>query len=72
MLLNETRLGFVEILKKYGADISTKTEKIVHGEKVGNLTINYSIIKPFKINKEKIPSMIDEIPLLAILATKAN
>ena len=72
ILLNETRLGFVKILKKNGADISTSTEKIVHGEKVGNLTINYSTIKPFKINKEKIPSMIDEIPLLAILATKAK
>ena len=72
ILLNETRLGFVNILKKYGADISTKTENIIHGEKVGNLTINYSIIKPFKIDKEKIPSMIDEIPLLAMLATKAK
>ena len=72
ILLNETRLGFVNLLKKYGADISTKTENIIHGEKVGNLTINYSIIKPFKIDKEKIPSMIDEIPLLAMLATKAK
>ena len=72
ILLNETRLGFVNIVKKYGADISTKIENIIHGEKVGNLTINYSIIKPFKIDKEKIPSMIDEIPLLAMLATKAK
>ena len=72
MLLNETRLGFVKILKKYGADISTNTGNIIHGEKVGNLTINYSIVKPFKIDKEKIPSMIDEIPLLAILATTAK
>ena len=72
MLLNETRLGFVKILKKYGADISSITGNIIHGEKVGNLTINYSIIKPFKIDEEKIPSMIDEIPLLAILATKAK
>ncbi|MCK5106880.1 MAG: 3-phosphoshikimate 1-carboxyvinyltransferase [Elusimicrobiales bacterium] len=76
-LLNPTRMGFIKILKKMGADISFKNknsaDKIKTGhEPYGDIKVKYGKLKPVIIRKSAIPSMIDEIPLIILAATQSK
>ncbi|PCJ18176.1 MAG: 3-phosphoshikimate 1-carboxyvinyltransferase [Candidatus Cloacimonadota bacterium] len=72
VLLNPTRIGFFDVLKKMGGNVVIEKEWQVNGEKVGNVRIKYASLKSFELFEKDIPSLIDEIPVLAILATQAN
>ena len=72
VLLNESRIGFVEVLNKMNCLISKSNESIHNGEKVGDLTISSSNLKAIEIESETIPSIIDEVPILAVVAAFAN
>ena len=69
--LNPTRTGFIEVLKRMGANIETEitTE---FPEPVGKIKVSFKGLKGGTITKEEIPSLIDEVPLLAVLATQAH
>ena len=69
--LNPTRTGFIEVLKRMGADITTEVTKALP-EPVGNIRVQYSNLKGIIVGKDEIPSLIDELPLLAVLATQAE
>lgn len=70
--LNPTRTGFLEVIKDMGADIKILNHKNINGEKVGTLLVKYSNLVGIEIDKKLIAKMIDEIPLIAILALKAE
>lgn len=70
--LNPTRTGMIDILAKMGANIKIFDEQEICGEKVGTLQVKYSQLKSCEISGEIIPRLIDEIPILAILATQAE
>ncbi|MBC8213501.1 MAG: 3-phosphoshikimate 1-carboxyvinyltransferase [Candidatus Marinimicrobia bacterium] len=71
LLLNPTRSGFISIAKKMGADIKILNKEINFNETVVKLRIRSSKLKSVTISSQEIPSMIDEIPILAVLATQA-
>ena len=68
VLLNESRIGFVEVLRRMNCLIVQSNESIHNGEKVGDLTFSSSSIKAVEVEPEIIPSIIDEIPILAVVA----
>ena len=69
--LNPTRLGFLNALQKMGAHI--ETEILSPGpEPIGNLVIKHSELKAISIGSQDIPSLIDEIPILAVVCTQAH
>ena len=72
VLLNESRIGFVEVLNKMNCLITKSNESVHNGEKVGDLTIGASNLKAIEIESETIPSIIDEVPILAVVAAYAN
>lgn len=72
VLLNESRIGFVEVLNQMNCLISKSNESVHNGEKVGDLTISSSNLKAIEIKSETIPSIIDEVPILAVVAAFAN
>ena len=72
VLLNESRIGFVEVLNEMNCLISKSNESIHNGEKVGDLTIGSSNLKAIEIESETIPSIIDEVPILAVVAAFAK
>ena len=72
VLLNESRIGFVEVLNKMNCLITKSNESVHNGEKVGDLTISASNLKAIEIESETIPSIIDEVPILAVVAAFAN
>ncbi|MBW3113313.1 MULTISPECIES: 3-phosphoshikimate 1-carboxyvinyltransferase [Bacillaceae] len=69
--LNETRIGIVEVMKKMGASIEIE-EHSKEGEPVGDILVQYSDLSGIEIGGDLIPSLIDEIPIIALLATQAK
>lgn len=70
--INETRAGIIEVLKSMNADITILNEKTVCGEKVADIRVKYSNLKAAVIEGKIIPTLIDEIPIIAIAATQAE
>ena len=70
--LNPTRTGILDVLKSMGANIEILDEKTVSNELVGDLKIEYSKLHAAEISEEIIPRLIDEIPIIAVLATQAE
>lgn len=70
--LNPTRTGFLKILKKMGANIKIKNLRSSFNEPLGDLEVRSSSLKAVTIQKKEIPFLIDEIPILAVLATHAK
>jgi len=66
---NDTRIGFIKILKKMNADIKIKNLRIKSGEPIGDLVVKNSSIKSIKCPRSLVPSAIDEFPLLFIAAS---
>ncbi len=67
--LNPTRTGILEVFDLIGADYSVTDVTNMCGEKVGNITVSgLGQAKPFKITKQMIPRLVDEIPVLGIAA----
>jgi len=69
--LNPTRIGFIYALQKMGASIEIKIVKELP-EPVGTVRVLAAQLRGIKITKEQVPSLIDELPLLAVLATQAH
>lgn len=70
--LNPTRTGIIEIAKKMGGQIDILDQREVCGELVGDIQVKYSDLKACNIEGEIIPKLIDEIPIIAVLATQAE
>lgn len=70
--LNPTRTGIIDVLIKMGANLNIENERTLSGEKVGDLVISTSKLKGITIEGEIIPKLIDEIPVIAVLATQAK
>jgi len=65
---NPTRNAFVAVLRQMGAVITVKNKREWSGEPVVDLEVLYSQLKPRKIHGDSIAALIDELPLLALLA----
>ena len=70
--LNPTRTGIIDILNKMGADIEILDLREISGEKVGDLRVRYSELRGTEIGGEVIPRLIDEIPVIAVVASQAK
>ncbi len=70
--LNPTRTGIIEIVKQMGGNIEILDLRNVSGEEVGDIKITYSSLKAVTIKGEIIPKLIDELPVIAVLATQAD
>lgn len=70
--LNETRTGIIEVMTKMGAKLTIENEREISGELLGDVSVQYSDLKGIDIEGEMIPKLIDEIPIIALLATQAE
>lgn len=64
--LNPTRIGFIEILKKMGANIYFEDIQTSSNEEYGNVIVKSSLLKNIEIDHKIIANIIDEIPILTI------
>ena len=72
LLTNPTRFEFFNVIKLMGVDVDVLSKNFEGGESVSDISIKNKKLKSISIEKSKIPSLIDEIPILAIIATQAE
>lgn len=71
--LNPTRLGFVRVLQRMGADVDVEPGRTIGAEPVGTITALFEAgLLATTISVEEVPSLIDEVPLLAVVACTAK
>ena len=68
--INQTRTGILDVIQEMGGDltIEDRDEKAVSA----SLTVKTSSLKGIRIDGELIPRLIDELPIIALLATQAS
>jgi 3-phosphoshikimate 1-carboxyvinyltransferase len=70
--VNPTRDGFLRVLERMGARVRRENEREWLGEPVADLVAGPARIRAFTVEAGEIPSLIDEIPMLAVLASRAE
>ena len=70
--LNPTRTGILEVVEKMGGYVEILDKRLLGKEEVGDLRIKTSALKATTIEGDVIPKLIDEIPVIAVLATQAE
>jgi 3-phosphoshikimate 1-carboxyvinyltransferase len=70
--VNPTRTGFLEVLARMGAKTQVENLSTRFGEPVGDLLVRPARLRGTEIAAGEIPGLIDEIPLLAVVASRAQ
>lgn len=72
IMLNPTRTGLITTLIDMGADITIENRRTAGGEEVGDIRVKYSRLHGVRVPAARAPSMIDEYPILSVLAAFAE
>jgi 3-phosphoshikimate 1-carboxyvinyltransferase len=70
--LNPTRTGFMEAMKRMGADISEKAGIDKAGDASGTVLVRPGSLHGIRITGAEVPALIDELPLIACVAAGAG
>lgn len=70
--LNPTRAGLYQTLIEMGADITYENERQEGGEPTADLRVRHSALKGIDVPPERAASMIDEYPILSVVASFAE
>jgi 3-phosphoshikimate 1-carboxyvinyltransferase len=69
--VNPTRTGLLEVLRSMRADIAVENRRVRGGEPVADLSVRSSRLRSAEVSGDTVVRMIDEFPLLAVVATQA-
>lgn len=72
LCLNPTRTGYLRVLGRMGADVEVENVREAAGEPVGDLLVRPAALTATEVAPAEIPGLIDEIPLLSVLASRAE
>ncbi|NLZ80365.1 MAG: 3-phosphoshikimate 1-carboxyvinyltransferase [Clostridiales bacterium] len=70
--INPTRAGILKVCQQMGADISLLNVNKAKGEDYADILIKHSPLNATVIEGDMIPTLIDELPIIAVLACFAN
>jgi len=70
--VNPTRTGFLDVLKKMGADILVENRRDSGGEPVADVVVRAGCLRGTEVKGDQVPRMIDEFPILAVVATQVQ
>jgi len=70
--VNPTRVGFLEVIRRMGGRVEQAGRRDVSGEPVADLVVRPGALTATDVGADEIPSLIDEVPLLAVLAARAE
>jgi 3-phosphoshikimate 1-carboxyvinyltransferase len=71
--LNPTRSGFLDILRRMGADVeASNVREDQIGEPVGELVVRHSQLRGTRVGAQDVPGAVDELPLLALVGAFAG
>jgi 3-phosphoshikimate 1-carboxyvinyltransferase len=72
VLVNPTRIGFYQVLREMGADVAFTNERDEAGEPVADIRVRHAKLAGVHVVAHRAPSMIDEYPILAVVAAFAD
>ncbi len=70
--VNDTRMGFFRRLARMGVTVAEENRRLNGGEWIADLVVSPGTLGPATIGEADVPAMVDELPLLACIATRAN
>ena len=70
--LNPTRTGFLQVMERMGARVEVEGLESRVGEPVGDLIVRPAALRATTVTAAEVPGLIDEIPILAVLASRAE
>jgi 3-phosphoshikimate 1-carboxyvinyltransferase len=71
--LNPTRTGIIDVVKRMGGNIEILNQRTESGEEIGDIRVQYTEnLKACTVEGSDIPRLIDELPVIAVLATQAD
>lgn len=70
--VNPTRIGFLERIKSMGAHVELENQRVEGGESIADVVVSPSQLKGTTVVEADVPAMVDELPLLACLASRAK
>ncbi|NOU55130.1 3-phosphoshikimate 1-carboxyvinyltransferase [Brevibacillus borstelensis] len=70
--INPSRTGILDVVDRMGGKIERINERVVNEEPVADLLVTYSELQGIEISGDIIPRLIDEIPVIAVMATQAG
>lgn len=70
--INPTRAGILRVCEDMGGDITLLNERIEGGEKIADILVRTSRLHGVTIEGDIIPALIDEIPVIAVMAAAAE
>lgn len=70
--INPTRAGILKVCEDMGGDITLLSERTEGGEKIADILVRTSRLHGTTIEGEIIPALIDEIPIIAVMAALAE
>jgi 3-phosphoshikimate 1-carboxyvinyltransferase len=70
--VNPTRIGFLDVLREMGARVAMLNPREQGGEPVADLVVAPGSLAGVAVGADRVPSLIDELPLLACLAVRAR
>ena len=70
--VNPTRTGFFRLVQRMGARIAMENARTAGGEPVADLVVRPAALRGIDVGGGEVPDAIDEIPMLAVLAARAQ
>jgi 3-phosphoshikimate 1-carboxyvinyltransferase len=70
--INDTRSGFLKVLQNFGAVVKLENIRDFGGEAVADIVVKHNALKGVTVGGDIIPSLIDEIPIIATIAAFAE
>ncbi len=70
--LNPGRAGMLEVLRQMGARVTVRNQRLWGLEPVGDVVAAHGELTAFDVPDSAVPSLIDEIPILSLLAARAR
>jgi len=70
--VNPTRIGFIVVLERMGAHVERVNLRDEGGEPVADLLVRPAALKGTEVTAAEVPTLVDEVPVLAVLASRAR
>ena len=70
--VNPTRTGFLSVLERMGARVSVFNRRTAGGEPVADLSVSHAELVATEVGPAEIPLLVDELPLVALVAGVAH
>jgi 3-phosphoshikimate 1-carboxyvinyltransferase len=70
--VNPTRTGLLSVLERMGGEVAADERGAEGGERIADLTVRHASLRATAVEREEVPLLIDELPLVALLGAFAD